>query len=406
MSISTDKPIHISLDVTEHWRIKGGIWRYVTSLLKALVQIMPPDSVRAVSFDRLPDDRIESLRATGATLVAEGVQSYIHRPHMAFGRYAKFARNHLNLTPSFPLKGVRAFMAKRAMGKADVYHFPWQPLIQSRSIPCVGTVHDLTPTLFPEFHAGASSSFAEQLNNMRNTCTRIIAVSESTRNDLINTQGFDPEQISVVYQGVETERFVPEPLLDSEILGKHGLTAGKYFLYVGTLEPRKNLDKLVTAYLMARDKYDVDMPLILAGAAAWKTEKLLHRLNTPDVKRSIRHLGHVSDSDLPVLYRGAQGFIYVSLYEGFGIPPLEAMASGTPVIVSKTSSLPEVVGDAGLLVDPENADEIASAISKICSDDKLAKHMKEAGIIRAKQFTWENTARETVSVYREAVDLS
>jgi len=406
MSIAADNPIRVSLDVTEHWRIQGGIWRYVTSLLRAFTRILSPDNVRAVSFDRLPPDRIEQLRATGAQLVLDGLHSYIHRPHMAFGRHAGFARDHLRLTPSFPLRGIRAHLARKAMGAGDIYHFPWQPLFHDRHTPCVGTIHDLTPILLPECHGGSCDAFSGQLQNLRATCARIIAISKSTRNDLLSSQGFDPAQIVVVYPGVDTDRFTPRPTTEPEALTRHGLVHNGYFLYVGTLEPRKNLNTLLDAYLMARDEHAMNLPLVLVGSIAWGMEDFARRLETADVSRSVHHLGHVPDDDLPAIYRGARGLVYVSLYEGFGIPPLEAMSCGTPVIASNTSSLPEVVGETGLLVDPGNAEEIANAIARVHSDEESAMRMRKEGPIRARQFTWEATARNTVAVYQEAIEAS
>ena len=208
------------------------------------------------------------------------------------------------------------------------------------------------------------------------------------------------EKVHVIYPGYNADLFRPDlPQSESdEALQRHGLQAD-YFLHVGTLEPRKNLVRLIQAFDLVRRKSHEDIQLVLAGGKGWKYESIfeeIHRLNLHD---SVRLLGYVPDEDLPGLIKGARAVVYPSLYEGFGIPPLEAMAVGTPVLTSNTSSLPEVVGDAAVLVDPEDVGSIASGMEDIWTDGDLRQSLQEKGWLRAQRFAWDKSARQTMDLY-------
>jgi glycosyltransferase involved in cell wall biosynthesis len=186
------------------------------------------------------------------------------------------------------------------------------------------------------------------------------------------------------------------------VLEKYGVER-PYILYVGALESRKNLPRLLEAYARLR-KWSARWKLVIVGARKWKFTPIFEAVQRLGLEPHVHFTDYVADEDLPALYRGAELFAFPSLYEGFGLPVLEAMACGTPVVTSNRSSLPEVAGDAALLVDPLDVEAIAGAMQRVLADEALAAGLREIGLARAAQFTWERTARETVAVYKKAID--
>lgn len=208
-------------------------------------------------------------------------------------------------------------------------------------------------------------------------------------------------KISVIYEAAD-ERFVPLPLAQTraEVCQKYHLPES-YILFVGTIEPRKNVDGLIRAFHHLRNKYGVnDTALVIAGGSGWLYNETLELIRQLNLEQSVVLVGRVVDEELHKLYVAARCHVLAAHYEGFGLPPLEAMACGTPTIVSNVSSLPEVVGDAALLVDPSNWEEIAVAIHRLLSDDQLHAELREKGLQRARYFNWESAARRTMEVYR------
>jgi glycosyltransferase involved in cell wall biosynthesis len=181
---------------------------------------------------------------------------------------------------------------------------------------------------------------------------------------------------------------------------KYGLPK-EYLLYVGTIQPRKNLETLIEAFYRLKKSASIDDKLVIVGRKGWLYEKLFARIKELHLESEIIFTGFVPDEELPFIYDRARVFLYLSLFEGFGLPPLEAMACGVPVITSNTTSLPEVVGDAGITVSPTDIDGVSAAIMRIISDPVLAAHLREAGRARAALFSWETAARETLAVYTQ-----
>jgi glycosyltransferase involved in cell wall biosynthesis len=177
-----------------------------------------------------------------------------------------------------------------------------------------------------------------------------------------------------------------------------------YILFVGTLEPRKNVPGLLQAYRQLVDAKATDALLVLVGGKGWLYEEIFERVETLRLAGRVRFLQGVANNDLPALYNAAGVLVAPSFYEGFGLPPLEAMACGTPAVVANRASLPEVVGDAGLLIDPDNVEDIAQAITRVLADERLRARMREDGLAQAACFSWERTARETLNVYRQMLE--
>jgi glycosyltransferase involved in cell wall biosynthesis len=279
------------------------------------------------------------------------------------------------------------------MGKVDLFHTSnWaQPPAKAKKVT---TVHDLVPILYTEHLVPKIvQNFNNNIKWIKKECERIIAVSESTKADLINQIGISGDQIDVVYSGVSNKfKPVTNALQIEKVKKKYGIEKD-YFLTVGTLEPRKNIDKVVEAFEKINNK---DLSLVIAGKYGWGQRQ------AEDRDRIIT-TGFVSDEDLPALYSGSKAFIYVSLYEGFGLPVLEAMGCGCPVVTSNVSSLPEVAGGAALLVNPNSAKEIVAAVNKIVEDKELRKKLSKQSLLQAEKFSWKTTAEKTLEVYNKVV---
>ena len=285
----------------------------------------------------------------------------------------------------------------------DVYHEPNYLAFRFPG-PSVITVHDLSWIRHPETHpkqrlAAMSSYFPRSLER----AAAILTDCNFVKKELVETFGLNPERVTPVLLGVSSDFYPRQPSACKGFLGEHGLAFGRYVLSVGTLEPRKNIPALIDAYSMLPADLQQQFPLVLVGMRGWLSSGLEARMK-PLVERGvIKPLGYVADEMMPLVYSGAAAFVFPSLYEGFGLPPLEAMACGAPVISSESSSLPEVVGDAGLLVDPLNVDALAESLRSVLEDRAFAEALAQKGVKRAAGFSWKKTAAETIAVYRRAL---
>ena len=231
----------------------------------------------------------------------------------------------------------------------------------------------------------------------------VISDSEYGRQEILAEYNLPSEKVVSVLLAAGSVFSPVAPDRLPGLLAPFGLQPGQYILSVGTLEPRKNLTTAIKAYARLPETIRQDMPFVIAGMKGWRTDGLDKEVAALIEKGQIRRLGYVPDEALPALYSGARAFVYPSLYEGFGLPPLEAMACGAPVIVSNRSSLPEVVGDAGLQVDALDVNGLAQAMSQVIEDDVLRASLRQRGMERAKGFSWRRCAEETLAVYRKVV---
>ncbi len=260
----------------------------------------------------------------------------------------------------------------------------------------VVTVHDLAPLLFPGKRLGLSQLAWQLAWKGALRARRLIAVSAFTRQMLIEHSRVSPERIVVIPEGVEPAfRPLPEEAVE-ELRRRYALPDAPLLLHVGHTQPRKNLEGLLHALAIVRRRDSRVVLLQIGGVPTARQRALVESLG---LRNAVHFLGPVSESDLIAFYNLADVFVFPSLYEGFGFPPLEAMACGTPVVASHAASLPEVVGDAGLLVDPRDPEAMAEAIYHVLQDAELAEELRRRGLERARQFTWERTARETLAVY-------
>lgn len=299
----------------------------------------------------------------------------------------------------------------RWLPECDIFHATEHLLPRLKRCKTVLTVHDLIFALFPEYHLPLNKWF---LNRFMPVFVRradaIITVSECSKRDLINLYAVLPERITVVYEGVD-KRFHTDP-------GPEALTGlrqryalpERFILYVGTIEPRKNLTTLLEAFKQFQVMHSdlkletFNLKLVIAGRPGWLYQPTFDRIKALGLEDNVRLLGYVPDDDLPALYRAAEVFVFPSLYEGFGLPPLEAMACGTPVICSNASSLPEVVGDAGMLVEPSDVEAWTAALAHLLADAGLRAELGWRGRRQAIQFTWRETAQRTLELYQQVTD--
>ena len=286
----------------------------------------------------------------------------------------------------------------------DLLHSP--DFIPPFRRPCrsVITVHDLAFLRFPGLMTGESQNYYSQINHAVRSANHIIAVSESTKRDLVSLVGADERKITCVYEAAGPQFRPAGAAAITSVRQRYGLM-GDYLLFVSTIEPRKNIPFLLQAYARMRETWPQGSEpprLVLAGHKGWLYESIFAMRDELHLGDAVLCTGGVAVEDLPALYSGARAFVLPSLYEGFGLPVLEAMSCGAPVITSNTSSLPEVAGDAAILVSPQDLYGLAAAMQRLSLDEGLRMQMSVRGAAQAARFSWERAARETLAVYRAA----
>jgi glycosyltransferase involved in cell wall biosynthesis len=277
---------------------------------------------------------------------------------------------------------------------------------QPAFLPCrsVVTFHDMTFFIYPHLHTRFKRLFfpiAIRLSARK--ADALIAVSESTRKDTIRILGVSGHKVFTVPEGVSKEY---HPIADRELLADIRLRYNlpqEFILYVGTVEPRKNLPLLIKSYKnITGDGHSI--PLVIVGSLGWMYDDVLNQIKMLDLRENIHFTGYVPIQDLPRIYNLAKVFVYPSTYEGFGLPPLEAMACGTPVITTAVSSMPEHVGDGGILIPPEDEAALTQAMLTLLNDHTLQEDLSNKGPQQAKFFTWKRTAQETIKVYQHIME--
>lgn len=297
------------------------------------------------------------------------------------------------------------FQAQAPVAERSIYHEP-NFILMPYDGPSVTTVHDLSHLRYPQYHPYARVRHMEkELPRSLNQASHIVTVSEFTRREVIETFGISPDKITATPNGVDPAFHPRTPAECEATLKRHGLHGQKYLLSVATLEPRKNLSGLIEAYCRLPEKIKEQYPLVLVGPKGWLMGAIEKRARPLADKGQLRQLGYVPHEDLPAIYAAASGFAFVSHYEGFGLPALEAMASGVPVLASDCSALPEVVGNVGLQVSPNDIPAITSELQRLIEDAELRAAARTEGPKRAADFTWENTVEKTIGVYRGVLGL-
>lgn len=280
-----------------------------------------------------------------------------------------------------------------------VFHSP-NYLLPPFSGKSVATVHDLSHIHYPDFHPASRRELLDrELPKSIQRADFLITDADSVRREIISYFGWPEEKIAAVPLGVDC-CYQPRTAQQTwSSLYSLGLRHGGYSLYVGTIEPRKNLQRLMTAYSMLPDAVRQRWPLVLVGSKGWQSDDIHAQMHDAATKGWLKYLNYVPQSVLPDIYSGARLFTFPSLYEGFGLPPLEAMASAVPVVTSSVSSLPEVVGDAALMVDPLDTSALAQALLRGLEDDAWRNHAVALGLARARSMNWRACAKRTAEIY-------
>ncbi|HEY7061965.1 MAG TPA: glycosyltransferase family 1 protein [Chloroflexota bacterium] len=363
------------LDFSQTYR-SGGISRYIYHLL-AQLRTLPSDDEFSVFVGRLPVDGALAptprfrLRAVGLPTERPAVRILWEQA----------------LQPA----ALRQASVDLLHSLAFVQPVLWRG-------PSVVSFMDLSFLRFPRaFNRGNRLYLATMARAAVRRADHLLAISEHTRQDLIRLLGAAPERVTVTYCGVDGAF---RPLDAAEVRAyreRRGLPE-RFLLYVGTLEPRKNVPRLLEGYALLRARGPAP-PLVLAGARGWGLTGLDARVAALGLGDSVRFLGYVPTAELPLCYNAASVFVYPSLYEGFGLPPLEALACGTPVVASNASSLPEALGDAALLVDPRDTAGLAAALAAVLADEPLRERLRAAGFAQVQRFSWGRMAEQTHAVY-------
>jgi alpha-1,3-rhamnosyl/mannosyltransferase len=361
-----------------------GIGQYTLHLVRELQQMLPmqPWLFYGSTWNR-------EVRTTPLPGV-EGIKKFIKRavpnPYMVarFLQQRQFSR------------GVRQHGIR-------LYHEP-NFLAYRFNGPAVVTVHDLSWIRHPETHPAERVSVMNKLMpRVVKDAAHIVVDSEFVRGEVLSHYGVAPERVTTVLLGVAPS-FRPMGAAEcAPVLSAQGLRHGEYQLAVGTLEPRKNLATVIAAFSQLPQALRQRYPLVIVGMNGWGMDRFPDALRQLISRGEVKLTGYVPQQDLPMLYAGARLFVYPSIYEGFGLPPLEAMACGVPVIVSRRASLPEVVGDAGILVEAMDDAHICRQMQSLLEDDARHGELSRAGLAQASRFTWRQCALETLAVYRKAM---
>jgi glycosyltransferase involved in cell wall biosynthesis len=362
--------MHVAIDARLLGYAPGGIAEYTRQLIAALARIGQPERLTV----------LQGRRAVPPFATGEGIawRRLLTPPHHPWEQWL------------LPLELLAV--------PCDLLHCPDFIPPFRRRCPAVITVHDLAFLRYPELLTLESRRYYGQIARAVASADHIIAVSETTARDLVELLDVPRKWISVVPEAPGPQF---RPVADAEerrrALQRYGLDR-PYLLFVGTIEPRKNLGTLLKAFRCLRS--ETEAVLVLAGRRGWLWQPVLDEIERLNLQDRVRLLDGVRAADLPALYSGASVFVFPSLYEGFGLPPLEAMACGTPVVCSSAGSLPEVVGDAALLVPPTDAEALAAAVRQVLTDPDLQNALRQRGVERSRLFSWERTAWATLAVYQ------
>lgn len=321
----------------------------------------------------------------------------------------KFFPGHSKICLPLPYQGATAFSfftplpfpgSKQFINKIDLFHAPDHYIPRLSKIPVVATLHDAIPLAHPEWVSKSLRAFRMAFRNMARSAQHIITISEYSKTDIVHYFGIPDERVSVIYNGVNPIYAQPvSPEIRRAVLQRHGLEPG-FFLFVGSIQPRKNVTRIIEAHRMLPMQIQKACPLVIVGCRGGGSERILPELHALQARGYGRWLNVVKDEELHALLQSARALVYPSLYEGFGLPVLEGFAAGLPVISSNTTSIPEVAGDAAMLVNPNQTEEISAAMQRLAEDDALAADMAERGRKRVEEFSWAVCARQTLDVYR------
>ena len=380
MSSSAQDNGSFCIDLSAAAHERAGLGRYATALAEAML-------ARGVELTAFVNDPREShLQPPLSELPT---------------RSARLPRKRWRLRAAASYFGAPSL--DRILPGVELFHATEHLLPKLTRARSVFTLHDVAYLLFPEHHLPRNRIYLRtMMPRFLRRADRVIAVSESTRRDALRSYPLDPEKIEVIPEGVEP-RFRPgvDPDLVARVRDRYTLPE-RFILTVGTIEPRKNHATLVEAYASVRARHP-EVGLVIAGGKGWLYERFFERVRALGLDDRVVFTGHVPDEDMPALLNAAEVFAFPSEFEGFGLPPLEAMACGIPVVSSDAASLPEVVGDAGTLVPPRDVAGWVEALDRLLDDPALRAGFAAQGVARARRFSWDTAAERTLEVYRSVM---
>jgi glycosyltransferase involved in cell wall biosynthesis len=373
--------LRITIDYTPALRQTAGIGRYTRGLMAALAETDQENKYTLFCAGQSPDSSHWPANFT------------IRSTHVPV-QWLTAGWHRLRI----PLP------VEQLAGPCDIFHSPDFTLPPLREALGVVTIHDLSFLRVPQCADPGLRSFLERaVPRSLARAARVLADSENTKRDLIELLNVAPERITVVPAGIEPRfRPVRDTVKLAEVRARYQLPEW-FILMVGTIEPRKNLSRLITAYGQLRRQTGLPHALVIAGKEGWLFQGIYDQVTKEGLTDHVHFPGFVADDDLPTLYTLADLLAFPSLYEGFGLPPLEAMACGTPVVTSNNSSLPEAVGSAALLVNAEDTEELTEAIARVLCDANLRVRLADLGRAQAARFTWPEAARKLLDAYRLTV---
>jgi glycosyltransferase involved in cell wall biosynthesis len=374
---------HFVLDARTATPHFPGIGRYVTNLAPTMTSLLAQEERLTILHD--PAHRL-TLGSSRSPASLAGTSGQIQGMPVA-------------ASPFSLAQQIEVPRLLREMG-ADLYHsayFLMPYALRPGPVPTLLTVYDLIPLLFPHQSTLRARLLARGATRLAlRTAQRVVAISDTTRRDFLAHFRLQPEKIQAIPLAAD-KAFCPQSRKTVVAAREHYGLPERYLLYLGSNKPHKNLERLVETWARLQPQ---SMPLVIAGAWDRRYPEARQRASALSLEEQVRWLGPVPETDLPALYSGALLFVFPSLYEGFGLPVLEAMACGTPVACSNSSSLPEVAGDAALLVNPMNTEELETAVRTALENESLRQEMSEKGLRRAQAFSWLQTAQRTLEAYR------
>jgi len=375
----------IGIDISALTVRHTGVARYSLSVLESLL-----------SLDRKNKYILFAFVFSGEFLIKESslvkfpnVELKIYRAHRGFLRrlwhFIPF------ISADFFYRGVDF------LHLSDIFYLP------TRNIPTIATIYDLTPSLLPIYHYSRNIDFHNRRNKFIAQHSKlIITLSESSKKDITNVLNI-PDNIIRVIPGAASDKYHPikDKKIIKRVLQKYNLQYGLYFLFIGTLEPRKNVEGILEAYAKIRNQLQSHFKVVLVGKRAWGWKNIQKTINKLNLYKDVVVTDYIPDKDIIYIINGAKLFIYPSFYEGFGLPVLEAMSCGIPVITSNTSSLPEVVGKYGQMVNPKDYSTLSRYMLRLINDQKFYNLLSKQSLKRSKTFSWKKAAKKTLEAYEE-----
>jgi glycosyltransferase involved in cell wall biosynthesis len=366
-----------------------GSGQYALQLLKQLPQVAPQHEYALVVPHKNSFEIIDITAETDLPSLA----SSILRPNSNFRK--------LLFEQSIMPRAARAYAA-------DVLHVPyWAPPLRS-SVPIVVTIHDIIPLILPQYRGGALvRAYTELVSAAARGATLVLTDSDASRRDIIEQLRIPADHVRTIYLAVDQEFTDHLDPIGTAALRRNYDLPEEYVLYLGGCDARKNIETLLQVYTWAQDVLGESYPLVFAGSLPDRHDEFFRDprviANQIEVADAVHFIGRVAEEDKVALYQQARAFVYPTLYEGFGLPALEALACGVPVVGSNASSVPEIVGDAGILVEPRDARAMAGALIAVCTEDALHDELSERALHQAAKFSWEKCARETMEAYESVI---